>query len=813
MKGKWANEKRIVQALVECTRSVLTARNFKEAALAVYGKCKELVGSTAGYVAILSEDESRNEMVLMDMGNLDCPLGPNTMLMPLRGFREKICLTGEIVLQNNFSASEWQSFLPPGHKPLENVLFAPLMLEGKAVGLLSLANKAGGFSQNDIDIVKAFAELAALGLRTTRAIGDLTEQKNFLRSILTTANDAVIVVNEQGRVTFWNKAAEKCFGYAADEIVGRPCSILMPKELREFGEKGLARAIQYAKEKFAGRTVELMGLRKNGEIFPIELSLAGWSAENGNNYTGIIRDITTKVKALEQLREQTEEIKSLARFPDENVNPVLRVGQDGIIIYGNPASLPLFSFWGCEPGGKIPGHIHTIVKLSLSSKKVKELQTAFDGKIYLFKVAPIPSKKYVNLYGSDITELKKTEKDLRENEELFRTVFEMSPDAIIINRLADGKFIAVNGGFLELSGFAGDEVLGATALELKIWKKLQDREKMFSILREQGRVRNFETSFRGKNGHTLPALVSVKIITLQDEPHLLAVTRDISELKKAEKTLRKLNKTLEEKVSRRTADLKQVNEDLLRQINVRRAAEEALKGSEKELRVLSEKLLSAEETERKRIAHDIHDSIGQVLSAIKFSVENAVRIFSATGDGSGIKNLQGLIPITQQAIEEVRRIIMDLRPSTLDDLGIAATISWFCREFASTYPQIKVEKEISAKEEDIPLRLKTTIYRILQEAMNNAAKHGSPQVVSVSLKKRKDGITLHIADDGQGFNVEKILAGQAGRRGVGLASMKERTELAGGIFSLHSTAGRGTRIKALWPVEKRKRLKDVKSKK
>ena len=148
---------------------------------------------------------------------------------------------------------------------------------------------------------------------------------------------------------------------------------------------------------------------------------------------------------------------------------------------------------------------------------------------------------------------------------------------------------------------------------------------------------------------------------------------------------------------------------------------------------------------------------------------------------------------------------MDLRPSTLDDLGIVATISWFCREFEATHPQINVEKKITAKEESIPLRIKTTIYRILQEGMNNVAKHSNSQLVYIFLERKEGRIELRIEDNGQGFNVENVLEGKVGKRGVGLASMKERTELAGGLFLLHSIEGGGTNINASWPVRNHKR--------
>jgi signal transduction histidine kinase len=162
--------------------------------------------------------------------------------------------------------------------------------------------------------------------------------------------------------------------------------------------------------------------------------------------------------------------------------------------------------------------------------------------------------------------------------------------------------------------------------------------------------------------------------------------------------------------------------------------------------------------------------------------------------------LESIIPLTQKTIEEVRRIVRDLRPSILDDLGILATIAWFCREFESIYSTFRVEKEITVKEHEIPATLKTVIYRIMQEAFNNAAKYSQADLVRLYLKKTGDKIELAINDNGQGFDIEEAMYDKNSMRGFGLASMKERTELAGGSFTIKSAKEDGTKIQAIWPV-------------
>ncbi len=221
----------------------------------------------------------------------------------------------------------------------------------------------------------------------------------------------------------------------------------------------------------------------------------------------------------------------------------------------------------------------------------------------------------------------------------------------------------------------------------------------------------------------------------------------------------------------------------------------------RELQILSAQLLSAGERERKRIASEIHDSIGQALSAIKFSVENSLTLISEHSTLPAIKTLSSIIPLTQQTIEEVRRISMDLRPSTLDDLGIVATISWFCREFESIYTNIHVEKEIHVKEADIPSTLKIVIYRILQEALNNAAKHSQTDTIRLHFMRNKDDLELMIEDTGIGFELDKMSTINIYEKGIGLASMKERAQLSGGTFKIKSSPGMGTGLSVSWPIK------------
>jgi signal transduction histidine kinase len=215
------------------------------------------------------------------------------------------------------------------------------------------------------------------------------------------------------------------------------------------------------------------------------------------------------------------------------------------------------------------------------------------------------------------------------------------------------------------------------------------------------------------------------------------------------------------------------------------------------LRYLSARLLAAQEEERKRVARELHDSIGSALSAIKFSLEKAA--IQAKPDQSLTELLQTIIATVQQGIDEARRLMSDLRPSMLDDLGLITTIAWFLKQFRTIYSHIHIEETIGIEETDLPESLKIVVFRIIQEALHNIAKHSQAEFVEFSFVKREHTIELVIEDNGAGFDIESALTSDGGR-GLGLTGMKERTEFTGGAFTAQSIVGQGTTIKAVWPL-------------
>ena len=361
----------------------------------------------------------------------------------------------------------------------------------------------------------------------------------------------------------------------------------------------------------------------------------------------------------------------------------------------------------------------------------------------------------------DITDRKRTEEALRAAQRYNRSLIEAGLDPLVtISR--DGKIMDVNRATELVSGLSRQELIGSDFSHY--FTDPPKAEEGYRQVFKEGSVRDYPLAIRHTSGKVIDVLYNAAVYRNEagEIQGVFAVARDITE---------------------------------------RKRAEEALRESEKRVRFVSSQLLVAQEKERKIAAQEIHDSIGASLAASKFKVES---VLSEMGDDNpqakGV--LESVIPILQGAIDEARRIQMSLRPSMLDDLGIVATINWYCRQFESTYSNIRIKREIDVEENEMPKFLKVVTYRVLQEALNNIAKHSKALMVLLSLRKAKRKIELVIRDNGQGFDLEEAYSRKGTTKGLGLSSMRERIELSGGSFSIESSKGSGTVIQATWLLNK-----------
>jgi signal transduction histidine kinase len=211
--------------------------------------------------------------------------------------------------------------------------------------------------------------------------------------------------------------------------------------------------------------------------------------------------------------------------------------------------------------------------------------------------------------------------------------------------------------------------------------------------------------------------------------------------------------------------------------------------------VLSERLLDVQETERRTISRELHDELGQALTAVKLNLQGIRRASGAAIGGA----LDDSIEIVERAITSARDLSLQLRPSLLDDLGLAAALRWYADRVAR---RSELEAQVTAQlpETRLPSALETACFRIAQEAVTNVARHAHATRFTVNLRQEAGALLLTVSDDGRGFDVAAVMRTPADGRSLGLVGMAERANLAGGELVIDSSPQRGTTVVVRVPL-------------
>jgi PAS domain S-box-containing protein len=523
----------------------------------------------------------------------------------------------------------------------------------------------------------------------------------------------------------------------------------------------------------------------------------------------------------------------------------------------------------------------------------------------------------------DITERKRIESQreaavaaLRESEERVRKAFDTELVGMAISRRRDGVYLDVNPGFLKMTGYTADEVIGHTSLELNFFFPSQ-RERLVSKIEKDGRLHNQELTYPTKSGEVRTVLFSIGTITLENEPCLLTTMVDITARKRAAErtqallratdrlsralTQEDLLNTLCQEVGRaldlsaisvlryqpekgrftleRTLGLPEayertyrapgreaytrfahesiavvpdaqaiedrINHDLYVACDVRTLVEVSivykdqllgvlnvhtlgevrdftsgeltllrgiagqaaqaiittqllaqLRTSERQLQRLSERLVETQEVERRALARELHDELGQILTVIKLNLQ-ALAHRELEDDAQAA--VDASLRAADGAIEQVRRLSRDLRPSLLDNLGLVPALRSFVDQQAQ-HADFDATFSADPTIARLPEVLENAYFRIAQEAMTNVMRHAQATRVSVALRVEDDALVLILHDDGVGFNMEDTLTDVDAGRSLGLVSMRERAHLIGGTFAVTSKPGRGTEIRVRTPL-------------
>jgi hypothetical protein len=233
-------------------------------------------------------------------------------------------------------------------------------------------------------------------------------------------------------------------------------------------------------------------------------------------------------------------------------------------------------------------------------------------------------------------------------------------------------------------------------------------------------------------------------------------------------------------------------------ITERKRAEEALRQSEKQLRHLSVQLLTAQETERKRISRELHDELGQALTVMKLHI-NYIEKNLEEQQTELKEECEKAVEYIDQVIENVRRLSRDLSPIILEDFGLSAAIRWLVGNFAKRYA-IKVALDMADIDTMISPDAHTSVYRIVQEALTNIGKHSQATNVSLTVREDTGFVWFSIEDDGKGFDAINAATNHFEEKGLGLATMKGRARMLGGTLLVRAKEGKGTRISLSIPV-------------
>lgn len=209
-------------------------------------------------------------------------------------------------------------------------------------------------------------------------------------------------------------------------------------------------------------------------------------------------------------------------------------------------------------------------------------------------------------------------------------------------------------------------------------------------------------------------------------------------------------------------------------------------------------IISTQEEERRRIARGLHDEISQALTSLTVNLEALANALPL--DADNMRNrLRGIQSTAIRTLDEIHKVIWELRPTLLDDLGLVAAVEWLAETHLEA-SNIKVHLETAGMERRLPSKIETAIFRIIQEAITNIIRHANAESACISLDFEESHVVTHVEDDGRGFDIDEAMRATKRGRGLGLLSMKERAELLGGVFSIRSNPGQGTQIDVRIPV-------------
>jgi PAS domain S-box-containing protein len=384
--------------------------------------------------------------------------------------------------------------------------------------------------------------------------------------------------------------------------------------------------------------------------------------------------------------------------------------------------------------------------------------------------------------SDEIVRRKRFERAMLESEKRYRSIYHNTP-AMLHSVDTKGRLISVSDNWLEVLGYNREEVIGEKLTRFFTKEsRIRAEKTIFPEFFKTGMCKDIPYRFVKKNGDTMDVMLSA-IGDRDDDGNItrsLAVSIDVTDRNRAEESL----KIAKEELSRHSKDLERQVEQRTKEISV----------ILNQLRRLSGNMMTSQEKERSAIARELHDELGQVLTALRIdSVWLKSRLKQRDEEAAG--RVSTMCDLIDKTIEEVRGLALRLRPGVLDNLGLVDALEWYTADFERRTGIACLFEHGNTPH--IPETVATAAYRITQEALTNVARHAAATRVFVILQNSGNILKLTAVDDGRGFNPNEVSEMEA----LGLVGMRERAAIVGGVLDVQSDAGAGTQVIFKVPID------------
>jgi PAS domain S-box-containing protein len=666
------------------------------------------------------------------------------------------------------------------------------------------------------------------------------------------------LMTTEGRILFANRAFAAALGVRAEQLPASSIDAMLPPERLELVKRLCAETVRTGKavrfdENWSGRSresslspvlegeavvtkvlfssMELSVRRRAEEHFTGERDLMRVLMDHLPDYIFLkdarCRYILSNLSHLQVLRAKgVEEIvgktdfdffppELAARFhADEEYvirtgEPIVNADEEVLDASGQRRFLLTTRLPVRDPQGQIIGTFaisRDVTQEKRINQALQEAQQDLERKVQERTAALVQANAELR---REIADRNRVEEVLRAINKKYQTLFESSKDVVFISS-PEGKFLDINPAGVELYAYDSKEELLKIDVTKDLYVHPGDRQRFQEELTRCGFVKEYEMLLKRKDGQQLVVLETA-IAVRDDKGNVIAYqgfTRNITERKRAEEELRKAHTELERRVRERTAELEEANKALQLEIAERKRAEQELRGSRQRLRHFAARLQDVREEEKQKIAREIHDELGQVLTGLKIDLSwlgkkissggtRPARRGGATNGAAEIrKKLESMSGLLDATMEIVRRISRELRPSVLEHLGLLGTLEWQAHEFET---RTGITCTVSADMQEVRLKGQDeslAVFRIFQEALTNVARHAQASEVRVGLTEVNRNLVLTIADNGKGIHDVEA----ASHKSVGLLGMRERAILLGGDLTIESAPEKGTALTVRVPI-------------